>query len=165
MKAFAELLHPLLSALDEINNWSDKKTTIKSQLLLSAIERCDFLLSLLVTDYIFSITVPLSLYMQTKNPHLSVTVKFVLSVKKSLEEIRIKGENNSPIFKEVTEKYQYLGVSVSWSRVRVRRAMRNNVQSERNEESFRRFIPFFDSTIKDLSLTETFTVIDHFQVR
>lgn len=153
VRTFIELLHPLLSALDKIKDWSDKKTATEAQLLQSAIERYDFLLSLFVTDYIFSITLPLSLYLQKENLDLSTAVNSAMMVKKSLEEIRIKGEVNfSPIFKKVIEKCQDLGVSVSRPRVTGRQTMRNNVPSETNEEYFRRslFIPFLDSTIQSL---------------
>ena len=151
VQSFVELLHPMLSALDEIKTWTDKKAATEAQLLQSAIEKCDFLMSLFVIEYVFSLTLPLSLYLQRENLDLSDAIKSAITVKKKLEEARNEaGDTFSPIFKKSSDLCEDLEVPVSRPRTIGRQTMRHNVPADSVEEYFRRslFIPFLENTIQ-----------------
>ena len=55
-----DLFHSI-EILDAIKSWIDKKPTIKAQFLQSVNENLDFLVSLFVTENMFSLTLPLIL--------------------------------------------------------------------------------------------------------
>lgn len=75
-------------ALEATAEWSDRKAASDAQLQKSAIEKCDFLISLYTTGFVFQVTLPLSVYLEKENIDLSVAVDSVMKVKKSLEGIQ-----------------------------------------------------------------------------
>ena len=69
-----DLFHSI-EILDAIKSWIDKKPTIKAQFLQSVNENLDFLVSLFVTENMFSLTLPLILWLTSKKVDFSDAVK------------------------------------------------------------------------------------------
>jgi hypothetical protein len=151
VQSFVELLRPILAALDEIKTWSDKKTAIDAQLLQCAIEKCDFFISLFSIEYVFSLTLPLSVYLQRTNLDLSAAMKTAMTVKNKLAEDRKEAiQTFAPIFQKASELCADLEIPVVKPRVTGRQTMRDNVPADSVEDYFRRslFIPFIENTVE-----------------
>ncbi len=50
VRAFVELLEPLLNSLEGMSRWNDCKMTTKAQIINNSICKCDFLIRLFVID-------------------------------------------------------------------------------------------------------------------
>lgn len=78
---FVELLKPVLVTLQDIAvNWNDRESSSNAELLLSATQRSEFLVSLFVAEKVFSLSLPLSKYLQTINNDLSSAVQLAEDV-------------------------------------------------------------------------------------
>ena len=154
VRAFIELLDPLLSALIDISDWNDKKVATDAHLLLSAVCKCDFLICLFCTESVFDLTLPLSKYLQTENIDLNLAVKSATNVQKTLQNYRCNvNEIFSNIFLKVSTLCDKHEINISRPRIAGRQTHRQNIPSESVEKYYKRaiFIPFLDVTIQSIN--------------
>ncbi|CAH1110530.1 unnamed protein product [Psylliodes chrysocephalus] len=151
VNAFVSLLNPLINALFEISTWTDKKTATDAQLLSSAICQSSFLLCTFMVKYVFSLTLPLSKYLQTPNLDLSLALQSAENVNKSLTKMRQDDKKSfSDIYLETKRICDEFDITILQPRTTYRQINRNNVPGSSPEEYYRRaiYIPFLDQIIQ-----------------
>ncbi|CAN7977490.1 unnamed protein product [Ixodes persulcatus] len=149
LNVFVELRKPVLVTLQDIaTNWNDRESSSNAQLLLSALQRSEFLVSLFVAEKVFSFSLPLSKYLQTVNLDLSSAVELAEDVLGNVRSIRSRAhEEFQKLFDHISSNCANLGLSIEVPRVVGRQTTRWNVESANPEEYFRRciFIPFLEA--------------------
>ncbi|CAH1119048.1 unnamed protein product [Phaedon cochleariae] len=154
VNAFVSLLKSIISALFEIATWTDKKTASDAQLLSSAICQSSFLLCTFMIKSVFSLTLPLSKYLQTPNLDLSLALDSAENVNKSLKKMRQEDKKSfSDIYQETKTICDEFDITILQPRTTNRQTNRNNVPGSSPEEYYRRaiYVPFLDQTIQAIN--------------
>lgn len=167
--AFVTLLEPLLNALEEISGWSDLKASSEAQILSTSISKCDFLTSLFILDTVFSLTLPVSRYLQTVNLDLALALQSVKLVRNSLQNVRNNADKDfSNLFIKIGKMCNDFNIQINKPRTANRQTMRNNVPAETVQDYFKRsiFIPFLDEFLNalDAKFVEHSEILQPFQL-
>ncbi|KAJ8961306.1 hypothetical protein NQ314_005955 [Rhamnusium bicolor] len=85
---FAQLLDAVCEALDEISNWTDRDASTGATGLINSIYTVKFMVSLFVSEFIFSNSILLSRYIQHHDLNLAVAVKHTRMLQDQLLDIR-----------------------------------------------------------------------------
>lgn len=144
-------MHPIFAALNVIKTWTDKKAATDASVVQASIEKPEFLVSLCITDHIFSITCPLSVYLQKESLDLAEAMNAAIITKKALCELQDDAMSAfSKIFTEVNMICEPLDVPVTKPR-RVGRQKDSN-KLETPEEFYKNeiFLPFLQNTVHAL---------------
>ncbi|KAJ8889887.1 hypothetical protein PR048_009392 [Dryococelus australis] len=150
---FIELLDPIIEALTEISQWDDANSSRDAFGLRSYILQCEFLISLFVTEKVYSLGSILSKTLQKIEICLKEAIATAERIVEKVEELR---ENTEVRFKEVftaVEKvFSGFGVPVAVHRSSKRRTNRPNQLHSDTESYFRitLYIPFLDSFIMQI---------------
>ena len=151
---FVEIFKSICISLEEISNktWKISSTALT---LLAAVEKSDFLVSLLVCDKLFSFTLPLSVFIQDKSLDLASALSHAKEVIVTLKKQR---EDAEKCFKDIFNSASRLAEEVFLTKLTVprltsRQTMRANPQITNVEEYYRVtvFIPCVESLIQNLS--------------
>jgi len=155
---FVELLKAISVSTEEISQQSWQISS-KAASLYAAIEKSEFLISLLVCNKLFAITVNLSTSLQEKSLDLVAALSHVESVLDTFKTLR---ENATESFHEIFLSASKLAKEVFQSEIRKPRVTskqttRANPPTDSVEEYYRvaTFIPCVDTIIQ--SLTDKFT--------
>ncbi|GFR01689.1 ppp1r42 protein [Trichonephila clavata] len=141
-------------ALEEIaqRTWTISST---ASTLHSASQKSEFLLSIVVCEKLFSLTIPLSIFLQNKSSDLVSAVKYTNEVLSSLRQMR---ETANDTFTEIFQVASTFSANLfdnelQAPRVTSRQKSRANPQTTSNEEYFRvtTFIPCVDTLIQNLT--------------
>lgn len=87
-----ELLHPLIHALESIENWQDKDSSAGACILLNSLRTSNFVITLLSMEKIFSLTLPLSRMLQAKTMDLVGALQLCDDIVEELETMRRQSE-------------------------------------------------------------------------
>lgn len=149
LNVFVNILHPVLSTLQNISDsWSDRESSSNAQILLCALQRSEFLVCLFVAEKVFSISLPLSKYLQTVNMDLSSALTLADDVLFTARNLRSRAhEVFHELFEHITSVCEEIGLVIEMPRIVGQQRMRSNVPSSTPEEYFRRcvFLPFLEA--------------------
>ena len=157
VNTFVELFPAIVATLQEVSN-SKKAVSGTASTLLASIEKPSFVVSLLVCEYLFSLTLPLSTYLQNPQHDLVSSLKYADDIVKKLRNLRSSdSDSDEKQFKIIFEKAQRLAeevldIEIKVPRLTVKQTARDNHPNTSAEEFFRRsvFIPCLDILISGL---------------
>ncbi|XP_063244851.1 zinc finger MYM-type protein 1-like [Bacillus rossius redtenbacheri] len=154
---FCELLEPVVESLEQITHLQGSSdTSQQAAILKSAIQKSNFLISLMILKKVFSIGLPFSKYLQTKNIDLREAVDMAQLTLQEIQVLRNDAENHFHIiFEEAKTIADKNGVLLNLPRTTGRQNHRPNLQeySASPENYFRItvFIPFLDTFLTELN--------------
>lgn len=159
VNTFIELFPAVVNSLQELSCVS-RAISISASSLLASIEKGSFLVALMVCEYVFSLTLPLSNYLQKPEHDLSASLKYADDIIKALCKLRESGTSNFDVqqFSNIFEKAQLMAQKILFTTIDIppRQAKmqqyRENHPHNSAEEYFRRsiFIPCIDGLISAL---------------
>ncbi|KAK5648108.1 hypothetical protein RI129_003000 [Pyrocoelia pectoralis] len=151
---FVELFNSVCVSLEEISKMTRTISSTASA-LLAAMEKSEFLVSLLVCEKLFSLTLPLSVLLQEKSLDLASALQHAKEVLATLRNLR---KNAEKIFNEIFNSASRLSEEVFKTEVKIPRLTtkqtnRANPQTTSAENYYRVtvFIPCLDSLIQNLT--------------
>jgi len=98
---FKNSLLEIVDALNEISQWEDNISSTKSNILVSAICNCDFILSIFVLSSTLSVTFPISKLFQGKDEDIFTASKYIKDIISTLKKYRSNcDEEFNSIFRE-----------------------------------------------------------------
>ncbi|CAH1983061.1 unnamed protein product [Acanthoscelides obtectus] len=157
---FVEVFPAIVATLEELST-SNRAISSSAANLLASIEKGSFLVAMVVCEFIFSITLPLSKYLQKPESDLSSALKFADDTVERLKDLRKPSENgdSSDIrqFHRLFEKAEKMSqdnfrTAIVVPRLVGKQTKRDNPPYSTPEEYYRRsiFIPCVDSLISNL---------------
>ncbi|KAK5649293.1 hypothetical protein RI129_000322 [Pyrocoelia pectoralis] len=158
VNTLCEMFEAILRSLEEICNWPDTDTSTNANLLLCAVQKCEFTFMLHIIKKVFSYTLPLTKYLQSENIDLISAVTYAEHTVNELQKIRDNSEEEfADIFKSVEAICSQEEITIKVPRTTGRQTTRENVPHDSPETYFRRaaFIPFLDHVI--IQIKERFT--------
>ncbi|XP_074030566.1 52 kDa repressor of the inhibitor of the protein kinase [Leptinotarsa decemlineata] len=147
---FAENYEAILRSLEDISTWDDRESSSNANILHCALTKADFILSLFVIKKMFTFSLPLTKYLETKEIDLTSAVNYAESTVNVLKEVREKADEEfSVIFKDAQDICKREGISIDIPRTTSRQTCRENIENDGPESYYRRslFIPFVDHFI------------------
>lgn len=150
---FHELQPAVVDALNEISTWKDNETSALANQLSSSIHQLRFQVALLILVKVFSISAPLSKFLQTENLDLESALEFADMTQSTIKQIRDNANAEfEKIFKEVEDVCSSFDITVSVPRTSSRQKNRSNVMNNNPIEYYRisTFIPFLDNFLEQL---------------
>lgn len=152
---FWQCLPTIVSALHEMEIWTDREASAKASSLLASLERTETLVSLACLQAVSSVMKPLSIALQTKGGDISQALKLLNATKSELQSMRNNDEMSfSEIFRDVKDIAEKIGVEVKKPRLPPRCCYRNTGASSQDAESYYRinvYIPALDAVLTDFS--------------
>lgn len=149
-----EMLVAVHDALGEITNWTDTDTSSMALQLHCAIEQPTFLVCLQVLAIVFSISLPLCRFLQSKDTDLAAAINMVSLVDDELQSLRRKAETEfKNMYNSATEMAEKFGVEMCIPRITGRQTHRCNVEVKSAEEYFRIsvFLPFLNFICNEMN--------------
>lgn len=168
--SFVELFQIIHMGLEEISekSWAISKT---AACLLAAVQKSEFLVSLLVCNRLFSITLPLSVQLQEKSRDLASAVEHVHEIVNMLQEERTTADVSFSKIFIAAEKLanDTFDMELKVPRLTSKQTTRSNYQTDSVESYFRSavFIPCLDTLIQNLSdkfLNENAGILSSLQI-
>ncbi|KAL5244199.1 hypothetical protein ACI65C_011609 [Semiaphis heraclei] len=145
----------IVDALNEISQWEDNISSTKSNILVSAICNCDFILSIFVLSSTLSVTFPISKLLQGKDEDIFTASKYIKDIISTLKKYRSNcDEEFNSIFRESENILKTLNVEVKLPRLYGHQKYRNNITNIDKPEDYYRinlYIPLLDSILEDLN--------------
>lgn len=166
---FVELFGCIVNSLEEIaqKTWSISST---ASALLAAIQKSDFLVSLVICEKLFSLTLPLSVFLQEKSLDFLAAINRTKEIVNSLRQLRETADNYfKGIFQTASQFSEDLfDAEIKTPRVALRQKNRANPHTSSAEEYFRVtiFIPCTDALIQNLTerFLENEDILPNFQL-
>jgi len=107
----------VIEALTDISNWADRISSSKASILLAAICNSDFVISLLSTDDILKLTLPVSRLLQLSSLDLANASCAIEGIKEIFQEKRTKSEGEfHKIFLEASSLAEKIGCEIKMPR-------------------------------------------------
>ncbi|CAG9820676.1 unnamed protein product [Phaedon cochleariae] len=150
---FKNELPNILQALDNISLWNESESAKKARNFATALRNCEFVITLCCLANIFSITLPLSNFLQTKSLDKK-QANDVVSI--TLLTLRDKRDDASKYYLSISndakQKLKEINVEFSMPRITGRMVHRPNPTVSSVDDHYRItvFIPLLDSIILDL---------------
>lgn len=151
---FAEKYDEVLKSLEEISTWTDKDTSANAHILLCAVQKFEFILSLRVLQKLFSYSLPLTKYLEAESIDLAGAINYAQDTLDQIKEIRDKtDEEFSPLYQKVVNTCEQHGISTFIPRLSKKQTGRDNMPNDGPESYYKRtlFIPFIDHFIAQLN--------------
>lgn len=126
----------------------------KASTLLAAIQRSDFLVSLMVCEKLFSLTLPLSIFLQNESLNFVSAINHTKQVLISLKNIRETARDFfRDAFQSASQLARDLFDSITIPRLSLKQTTRSNPETSCPEDYFRVsiLIPCLDSLIQNLT--------------
>ena len=150
---FHKLQPAIINALDEIYKWRDiDSSTIANQLNIS-IHQLKFQISLSILVKIFSLSAPLSKFLQSENLDLETALNFACQIQNAVQNIRDNVDNEfHSIFQETKNTCNELNINICVPRITGKQSMRFNAGTDCPEHYYRvsLFIPFIDNFLDQM---------------
>lgn len=153
---FVELLPAIVPSLQELSQCNRSFSSSASS-LLAAMEKGNFIVSLFVCEYLFSLTLPLSSYLQNPQHDLASAISYSESILKMFQALRASDSDDHKKFaeiflKSVTTADNLFGTSVEIPRQAMKQTTRSNHPHKSVEEYYLRsiFLPCVDGFIVSL---------------
>jgi len=150
-----EIIVPVSTALEEIDQWKDKDAASGAHSLLCAIQNSPFLVTLSILARIMVSSLVLSRALQKVQLDLVTAIQYADQLLSDLTDSRSRAEEEfAKIYKEASKLATDLGVTLQKPRTTTRQTHRDNLEPDTEEEYFRRsvYIPFLDRFITELLL-------------
>lgn len=151
---FAEKYNEVIKSLEEISTWNDKDTSANAHILLCAVRKSEFILSLEVIKKIFSYSLPLTKFLESESIDLAGAVNYAQDTWDQIKEIRDKADEEfSNIYRKVLDICERNDIEISTPRLSQRQIGRDNMPNDGPESYYKRtlFIPFIDHFIAQLN--------------
>lgn len=151
-----ELLHPLTRTLETIGEWKDKESSAGASILLNSLQNSNFIITLFSMEKIFSLTLPLSRILQSKEIDLGSAVELCDVIIEELETIRI---DSVTVFNNIFEKAENIlkviideDFKIELPRIAKKQTHRFNIQTDSANCYYRIsiFNQFLDSAISHI---------------
>uniref|UniRef100_H3BG50 HAT C-terminal dimerisation domain-containing protein n=1 Tax=Latimeria chalumnae TaxID=7897 RepID=H3BG50_LATCH len=151
---FSELLSPVAAALNHFIEHGHKECSSRARQFCCAIGHSEFLVALHCSAQVFSVSLPLSKYLQQENCDITSALAYVCSVKDSIDELQSDCDTTfCKVFEDVQSSAHILGEELQIPRLGRQQQHRPNHPAEDNaEQYFRRsvYIPFLDYFLSEL---------------
>jgi len=119
---FHELQPAVVDALNVISTWKDNETSALANQLSSSIHQLKFQVALLILVKVFSISAPLSKFLQTENLDLESALEFADITQSTIKQIHDNTNAEfEKIFKEVEDVCSSFDITVSVPRTTSRK--------------------------------------------
>lgn len=167
---FVELFECICICLDEIKNDTKRVIAPKAAAFLAAMEKSEFIISILICNRLLSLTLPLSIMLQEPTIDLVEALRKVEDVIEAVEAIRENADTEFQKIFETAKKMSkdYFDVEIKAPRTNFRQRHRENHQAESAEQYFRvsSFIPCVESLRDSLKsrFTENSEILSAFQL-
>lgn len=151
--AFHDLFLTIFIALDKIQENGNQETAQKAFILQQALKNSGFIVSMVVIREIFSLTQPLSTYLQAKHVDIASAVEMCQNLINLLKKMREKStEKFKELFDESTKIATTIGEELKKPRLVQKQLYRDNFECDSVENYFRLaiFNPFLDHFINQL---------------
>ena len=151
---FVELLEAVCETLTDISEWPDRDSSSNAILLLNSIRSVNFLVSILVSELIFSYSIILSRYLQKENLDLAVAIRHASSLHDELLKCRSHADSEfKKVFTKITSLCATLDITPTIPRINKRQTHRSNIDASDPETYYRIsiFVPFLDSFIQEIN--------------
>nr|CAI5838973.1 unnamed protein product [Callosobruchus analis] len=89
---FEELYEPLFAALEEIEQWPDRKASSEAPGLLASLKTAKFVIGLYCLKYVYAYTLPLSKVLQSVNLNLCEAIILTEETEDKIKKIRVEGD-------------------------------------------------------------------------
>lgn len=150
---FHKLQPAIIDALDEIYKWRDIDSSTTANQLNTSIYQLKFQISLSSLVKIFSLSVPLSKFLQSENLDLETALNFACQTQYAVQNIRDNVDNEfSSIFQETKDTCNELNIKICVPRIKGKQSVRCNVATDCPEHYYRVsvFIPFIDNFLDQM---------------
>ena len=157
MNNFMDLFEPILSTIEEMSinaeNKFNRDTSVKAQQHRNALERFDFIVSMVVTRKVFDLTMDVTTLLQSRSNDILCMINLVTSLKEHFHNIRDNIDvYHSKWFKEAEILANKVNVEVSKPRTVKKQVYRSNHTSDNVMEYYKVAvtIPLIDHVISEL---------------
>lgn len=150
---FTTSFSDILVALNKVSEWSESESATKAKMLISALENCEFILTMFTLSNILSITLPVSKCLQGKERDYISATNIIQLVLDNLSNKRTNcNEYFNKIYKEASELMKKHDVVTKLPRISKQQTQRPNPPSNSPEEYYMRslYIPLLDNIIEDI---------------
>ncbi|XP_022169095.1 52 kDa repressor of the inhibitor of the protein kinase-like, partial [Myzus persicae] len=136
---FTSSFSDILVALSTVSEWSESESATKAKMLISALENCEFILTLFTLTNILSITLPISKCLQGKERDFISATDSIQLVLDNLTDKRTNcSQYFNKIYKEASELMKKHDVVTKHPRISKRQTQRPNPPSNSPEEYYMR---------------------------
>lgn len=150
---FTTSFSDILVALNKVSEWSESESATKAKMLISALENCEFILTMFTLASILSITLPVSKCLQGKERDYITATNIIQLVLDNLSNKRTNcNQYFNIIYKEASELMKKHDVVTKLPRISKQQTQRPNPPSNSPEEYYMRslYIPLLDNIIEDI---------------
>lgn len=155
LNVFVNILPTVSSILQDISeSWTDRESSSNAQILLSVLQTSEFLVSLFVAEKLFSISLPLTKYLQTVNVDVSSSLRLADDVLLTVRDLRsCTQEIFHELFEHVKSAFEKLGLVIEMPRLVGQQRMRSNVPSSTPQEYLCRcvLLPFLEAFTEQIN--------------
>jgi len=148
--------------------WSERTSSSKASILLSAINNSEFIISLFAMVDILKLTMPISRLLQSTSLDLSNASSLIDGVKDILEEKRkhCVSEFNT-IFSNASDLATVIGFELRLPRIAGKQINRSNYQAKDTEQYYLRsiYIPLLDTVKTDMTSRLSTSTLEAFDLR
>jgi len=150
---FTTSFSDILVALNKVSEWSESESATKAKMLISALENCEFILTMFTLANILSIILPINKCLQGKERDYISATNIIQLVLDNLTNKRTNcNQYFNKIYKEASELMKKHDVVTKLPRISKRQTQRPNPPSNSPEEYYMRslYIPLLDNIIEDI---------------
>lgn len=150
---FSDLFPVIFASLQEIEEKANDESSKKSFILQQSIKSGAFIVAMVVIREIFSMTQPLSIYLQAKHVDLASAMEMSQNLIELFKKMRLNSAQKfQSLFGEATKLSESIGEEIKMPRFTQRQQNRENFDCDSPEDYFRLsiFIPFIDHFIVQL---------------
>ncbi|XP_054266894.1 52 kDa repressor of the inhibitor of the protein kinase-like [Macrosteles quadrilineatus] len=155
VNSFVELFPAIVPSLRQLSELN-RSFSVTASTLLAAMEKGSFLVSILVCEYIFGLTLPLSLYLQSPTKELASAIKYCDDILNRLKDLRA-GSGDEEQFHKIFERSKLMSELVLECEIEVPRQTKSQTKRDNHphsspEDYFKRavFIPAIDGLIVNI---------------
>lgn len=160
---FTTGLPDILSCLQKISNWKDRKTAGKASLLITALCESQLIIGLFCLSDVLSLTLPLSRILQKETIDLARSAELIHNLLELLEKRREENKQYfNVVYIQAESMAKNMDIEIKVPRICSRQTKRANYPVTSDEDYYRVsvYIPMLDNIIQDLRSRFTSDVLD-----
>ncbi|XP_029342283.1 uncharacterized protein LOC103309214 [Acyrthosiphon pisum] len=165
---FKSALPKIVEALTEVSIWSERISSSKASILLSAINNSEFIICILAMVDVLKLTMPISRLLQSTSLDLANASSSIDGVKEILEEKRKNCVSEfKTIFSNASDLATVIGFDLRMPRIVGKQINRSNYQAKDTEQYYLRsiYIPLLDTVKTDMTLRLSTSTLEAFDLR
>ncbi|XP_029348708.1 protein FAM200B-like [Acyrthosiphon pisum] len=165
---FKSALPKIVEALTEVSMWSERISSSKASILLSAINNSEFIICILAMVDVLKLTMPISRLLQSTSLDLANASSSIDGVKEILEEKRKNVVSEfKAIFSNASDLATVIGFDLRMPRIVGKQINRSNYQAKDTEQYYLRsiYIPLLDTVKTDMTLRLSTSNLEAYDLR